>query len=138
MPSDPNFIAGGDILPCRFVKLSDKHTVVQGTDNAVVIGVAGPGAKIPPLNDLVSQNYHARAGDPVQVFGEGTECLLEAGGTFAAGTRLKSDANGRGVAIATTGTTIQQIGAIALASASAAGELVRCLVQIYSERPALS
>ncbi|HOA51552.1 MAG TPA: DUF2190 family protein [Sedimentisphaerales bacterium] len=131
-------IAGGDILPCRFVRVTGDHQVQQGGDNTPVIGVAGPSAKYPPLSNLVTSNYHARTGDPVFFFGDGEECLIEAGAAFSAGTRLKSDSNGRAVAIATSGTTIQHIGAIAKEAATAAGQLVRCIVKIYSERPALS
>lgn len=136
--SGSTFIAGGDIQPCRFVRVTGEHQVQQGGDNTPVIGVSGPSAKFPPLTNLITTNYHARAGDPVYFFADGEECLLEAGGSFTAGTRLKSDANGRAVAIATSGTTIQHIGAIAKEGATAAGQLVRVIVKIYSERPALT
>jgi hypothetical protein len=52
---------------------------------------------------------------------------------------LGADANGRAVAIATTGTTIQNYGAVALQASTAAGQKVLCLVlPLQKVRPALS
>ncbi len=138
MPNTPpTLMAAGDILPSRFVKLTGDHKAQQAGDNDVVIGVAQEGGNRPPLSDLVTTVKAAESGQTFQLYGDGDVCLVEAGAAIQPGDRLKSDANGRAVPIATTGTTIQNIGAIALEAASAAGELVRCQVKIYSERPAL-
>ena len=70
---------------------------------------------------------------------KGDYALVKAGEAFGRGTRLKADADGKAVAIATTGTDRQNIGAVALESAGAAGELVP--VQVLSmrdTRPALT
>jgi hypothetical protein len=131
MPNtSPHLIAGGDIYPCRFVKLSSvsDHTGLQATANDSVIGVSQEGSNYPPLNDLVATHKAATTGQTFRLFGDGDTCLIEAGEAFDRGTRLKADANGRGVAILTTGTTLQNIGAVALQSAAASGEKVLCQV----------
>ncbi len=138
MPNTPpTLMAAGDILPSRFVKLTADHKAQQAGDNERVIGIAQEGGNRPPLADLVTTIKAAENGQTFRLYGEGEVCLVEAGAAIQPGDRLKSDANGRAVPIATTGTTIQNIGAVALEGATAAGELVRCQVQIYSERPAL-
>jgi hypothetical protein len=53
------------------------------------------------------------------------------------GNLLKSDADGKGVPIATTGTTIQQYGAMALESGKS-GEKIRVFIMLGSERPAIT
>lgn len=142
MPNTPpHLMANGNIRPSRFVKLdtSADKKVVEGTANAQIIGVSMEGTNYPPLNDLSITAYAAEAGQYMQMYGDGDVCLLEAGDAITMGDRLKSDSAGRGVAIATSGTTIQQIGAVALQTAAAAGELI--LVQVAtlrSERPALA
>ncbi|MDY0170594.1 MAG: hypothetical protein RBS80_28900 [Thermoguttaceae bacterium] len=142
MPNtSPHLRAGGDIRPCRFVMLSSSadRTGLQATANAPIIGVSQEGGSYPPLNDLVSDHYAARTGQYFRLFGDGDYALVEAGEAFGRGTRLKADADGKAVAIATTGTDRQNIGAVALESAGAAGELVP--VQVLSmrdTRPALT
>ncbi len=130
MPA-PNFIAGGDIRPSRFVKQSTSadHTVLEADANEAIIGIASEAGREPPLPS-VSTILAASSGDNVLVYTEGDTCLLELGGTVAAGDNLKSDADGKGVAIATTGTTAQEIGAKALTS-GASGEFIR--VQVFRQ-----
>lgn len=141
MPNTPpRLVAGGDIYPCRFVKQSTSadNTGLQATANDRIIGISYDSGKYPPLSDLVTDNPHAESGDPIGLYGDGDDsCLLELGGTVAAGGRIKSDANGKGVAIATSGTTIQQSGAVALEEGDS-GEKIRVHVQVSSERPALT
>jgi hypothetical protein len=110
---------------------------LEADANDVLIGISYEGGKHAPLSDLVSSNPHAESGDPIGLYGDGEQCLLELGGTVVRGGRLKSDADGKGVAVATTGTTIQQYGAIALES-GVSGEKIRVFVLLGSERPALS
>lgn len=140
MPATPpRLVAGGDVYPSRFVKMSTTadDQGLQATANDQLIGVSYEGGKFSPLSDLVSSNPHAESGDPIGLYGDGEQCLLELGGSVTRGGRLKADADGKGVAIATTGTTIQQFGAIALESGSS-GEKIRVFVLLGSERPALT
>jgi len=141
MPNTPpNLIAGETIYPSRFVEMdvSVAKTMLLAGANARPIGISQVGARIAPLSDLITTAEAAQDGEAMQIFGDGDVCLLEAGGSITTGDRLRSDSVGRGVTIATTGTTIQNIGAMALEDASAAGELILVQVQIYSERPALT
>lgn len=135
----PQVVAGGDIYPARFVKLSSSadHTVLQGTDNSELIGISQSGSNKAPLSDLVSTAKAAEAGQNLQIFTEGDVCLLEAGATITRGNLLKSDANGKGVPIATSGTTIQNYGAVALEN-GANGELIKVQVRFGKVRPALA
>jgi hypothetical protein len=140
MAARPCYVAGGNINPSRFVKVSTAadNTVLEADANEGVAGISGVGTKEPPGIDTLS-GLLAQAGDNVQVFGDGEVCMLKLGsGGVTRGGYLKSDADGKGVAIATTGTTAQEIGAIALES-GAADELVR--VQVYRQHktyPALT
>jgi hypothetical protein len=71
------------------------------------------------------------------VAGLGSMCYVEAGATVTAGQYLKSDSQGRAVPVATSGTTVQNYGAIALQGGSS-GEKIRVLVIIGKVRPALA
>lgn len=141
MPNtSPTLVAGGTIRPSRFVKLSAAadHQGLEADANERVIGISGEGGKFPPLDDLVTTNVHAAAGDPIRLYGDGDICLLELGsGGATRGGRLISDNDGKGVAMATSGTTIQHFGATALESGSN-GDKIRVQVLIGSERPALT
>lgn len=141
LPTLPTMAAGGTIRRCRFVKLDTtaNNTLLEADANERTIGIsqeAGREAAIPSVT--ADPPEAAQDGDHLQFHPPGDWCLLEAGsGGWTTGDRLKSDADGKGVIIATTGTTIQQIGAVALESA-AAGELGKVLVVYASERPALA
>jgi len=140
MPATPPLLtAGGDIYPCRIVKQSTAadFQALQATANDRPIGISYDGGKYAPLSDLVSDNPHAEDGDPVGLYSDGEQCLLELGGTVTRGGRIKADANGKGVAIATTGTTIQHFIAEALES-GVSGEKIRVYIHRGSERPALT
>lgn len=135
----PSLVAGGDIYPCRFVKISSaaNYKGLQATANDVLIGVSHEGTNYPPLSDQSVSTKHAKSGQPIGMYGEGDECLLEIGDTVVRGNRLKADTNGKGVPILTTGTTIQNVGAIAQESGSS-GERIRVQVRFESVRPATS
>jgi len=139
MPNTPPLLmANGDIYPCRFVKLdtSGDHYGIQATANSQIIGVSMEGSNYPPLSDIVTTVYAAQQGDYYKLYGDGEQCLVEAGTSIAMGDRLKSDANGRAVPIATTGTTNQNMGGVALAAASALGEKIPIQVLVLrSIRP---
>lgn len=134
----PELVAGGNVYPCRFIQMNDAYEGVQGGDNTVCIGVSGEGTLEPPIPQQATA-YHATDGDPLtQMSGLGDVCLLTAGtGGFSAGDRLKSDANGAGVPIASTGTTNQNVSAIAIDDA-AEGEQGRVQVRFETVRPALA
>lgn len=135
----PNYVADGDIYPFRFVKASTTpFRVLQATANAPIVGVSQQGTRIINLDLFAVDTKAAIQGEPIRVYGEGAECLVETGGAITAGAYLKSDANGKAVVVATTGAVLQQIGARALDDA-ASGELVRVvLTSDRSTRPALS
>lgn len=138
--ASPNLVARGNISPCRFVKqdtATDNGALQAGT-NERVIGISCEGSDRPPLSDLVTTDYAARDGETFRLHGDGDITTLEAGAPVVAGDELKSDSSGRGVPIATTGTTIQNVGARALEAAAAAGEKIRVQVTPQaSSRPAL-
>ena len=142
MPNTPPLlVAGGDIYPSRFVTLStsEDNTGIQSTANSEIIGVSQVGTNYPPLDNLSLDGYAATDGQPFRLIGDGEQCLVEAGGVITNGQKLMSDGDGKAVAIATTGTTIQNSGAIALQSASASGVMI--LVQVNAlqkTRPALT
>ena len=139
----PQVVANDNIRPFRFCKPDDSGTpedfyVKEANANEKIIGIAGEGTNMPPLSDLVTTAYAAQAGQSFRMNGNGEVCLLEIGAAVAAGTYLKSDNEGRGVEIATTGTTLQRYGAMALQHGAAAGEKIRVQVMIGSERPAIA
>lgn len=125
---NPAFRAGGDIYPSRFVMLdtTDDHQVIQATAGLRVQGISQEWTKAAPVSGASA--LAAADLDPITVYGEGQQCLLELGGSVTRGDRLKSDANGKGVACATSG-PVQNAGAIALESGSS-GDLRRVQVLI--------
>lgn len=128
--------AGGDIYPCRFVKQSAAadFNVLQAEANDPIKGISQNGTNLPPIPDVTSDKA-AVAGQQLRVHTAPEGCLLELGGTVTASDRLKSDADGKGVAIATTGTTPQRYGAVAQ-QGGVSGEKVLVEVVIGVESPA--
>lgn len=129
--------ASENINVSRFVSFNSSNdwTVDQAGANARVIGVSvehSKDAPIPSATDLA-----AESGDQIQVYTNSSYCFLEAGASVTRGEFLKSDANGRAVAIASSGTDLQRYGARAEESGSA-NEKIRVQVIIGSERPAIS
>ena len=125
------YVAGGDIYPCRFVKQATTapFTVVQASvAGEAVVGIAQEGTTVVPIDGFTNSSsvYAGTAGLPIHVFGEHSECLVEAGGVIAVGDLLATDANGKAVK-ATSG---QKVGARALEAASAAGVKIRVAVEI--------
>lgn len=134
-----SFVASAAIRPSRFVKLSGVRQAAQAGDNEEILGVAQEGSNRAPLQDLVTDVYAAQAGESLLVYSVGEMCLVEAGAQITAGQLLKSDSQGRAVPVATTGTTIQNYGAIALEAAASAGEKILVLVTpLQKVRPALT
>lgn len=130
-------VSGGDIRPARFIKLSTSadHTVLESDANERIFGVSIDAAQDAPIPN--ADGDAADSGDFFRYFGPEEEATLELGtGGATRGDMLKSDADGKGVVAASTGTTVQWIGAEALESGSA-GEKIKVLVKSYPFRPAL-
>ncbi len=134
------FRAGDNTPASRFVSLVSGGTNLAAVSwaNAEIIGVSQEGTRSFPQQG-VAADYAAADGETFACYSVGEVCLVEAGAAIDPGTLLKSDADGRAVPIATTGTTIQNYGAVALEQATAAGQAIRCLVVPFGKvRPALS
>jgi hypothetical protein len=133
------WVANGNINPCRFVKVDSsiaKGVVIAGANDAV-IGVSQEGFASAPIPTNTS-GYAGTAGLPMGVYTNGAICLLELGtGGATEGGYLKSDASGKGVAVATTGVTKQSFGAQAMET-GLAGEKIRVRVYIDEKFVALS
>lgn len=126
MPSiAPPLIAGGNIAPATFIRLSTtaNQTALAASTGEKAFGIADESTMVAPTDG--ASTYHATAGYPVKYFMRGETCKLTIGsGGCTAGDWLKSDSSGGGVA-ATTDKDF--VGAIALETASAA-ELAEVLI----------
>lgn len=119
--------AGGNINPSVFVELdaSADATVIQGDASTVLaFGVSGESTEDAPGLSGASSYHASTTSEAVKVFGPGESCLLTAGAAVTRGALLKSNASGQGIT-ATTGTYAN---AVAIESASGAGELIRVRV----------
>jgi hypothetical protein len=116
-------LPAGNIAPARFVKLGTvAGTVLQCGAGENIWGISTPHTRklaLPGVDD----GYAGVDGDgAMNIFGPGDdEALLEIGGTVTYGQRLKSDADGKGVAATTDK---DAAGAIAL-SAGTSGMLIK-------------
>lgn len=129
---NPQFIAGGNIIPSRFVKwdLGSDNSVVQATANTKIQGISQAGSREAPIPG-VTPVYAAADGEQLRIHGNNEVCLLTAGADVVAGDDLKSDSTGRGVVV-TAGTTTQEVGAQALSS-GAVNNLIRVQVRLQAE-----
>lgn len=135
----PQLIAGGNISPSTFVKVSTaaNKTCLQAGANERVVGVSQVGVKDPPGVSGASA-YAAVAGDTVQLFGKDDICpVLVGSGGVTRGANVKSDASGAAVLSATTGTTMQWVAGEALETASE-GEYALIQIGVFPHYPALS
>lgn len=126
--ANPPMAAGGDIRPCRFVKISTAadNTYLEADANEEVYAISTNATQDAPIPN--ADGDAAEAGDQVHVNPPGSVCDLEIGsGGVTRGAWIKSDADGKGVLAATTGTTAQNYGAKALESASE-GEFAKVIV----------
>ena len=128
-------VAAGNVSPSCFVKktANDYEFDLAGA-NDPIFGITQDGTNKAPIPGVTSQ-YAAEAGESCRVHKPGERCLLKLGGTVSAGDRIKSDSSGNGVSIATSGTTPQRYGAVALQGGSS-GELIEVEVLIGVESPA--
>lgn len=120
MASSIPMVAGGDIRPARLVKLSTAadFTLLEADANERCFGVSMDATQDAPIPN--ADGDAAESGDHFMYYGAGEECVLEIGsGGVTRGAMIKSDADGKGVLAATTGTTLQWVAAEALETASA-------------------
>lgn len=111
-------VAGGDIFPCRFTKLGTTAGVLlQATAGDQINGISSSGTHTANMAGL-DDGKCAVAGENVKTYREpGQIWQVQSGAAFAVGVRLKSDANGKGIAVAAAG---DQYGAVALEACGAA------------------
>lgn len=124
-----SFQANGNIVPARFVKLDTSQPggfVLQCGAGDKPIGVAQHGTHYTPLQGL-DDGYAAVQGLNLLVHTEKDECYLESGGVITVNDYLKPNASGQGITSSTDG---DFYGAVALQNATAAGQLIRCKVQL--------
>ena len=128
-----SMVAGGTIEPRRFVKHNGTdNTVIQATANDITTGISAP------ISRKFDDRSSADSGEQLVVKRlQGEAAELEVGGTVSAGDRLKSDASGKGVKVATTGTTVQEYGAVADQD-GASGDVIRVVIERGALRPALT
>lgn len=127
-----SFVAGEDIIPCRFVKLS---TVSGATGKVLMAGAADTpaGVSMQGVRNLpgfpgLDDNLAAKVNENVRVYVSDDpedEPYIEVDAAYVQGTYLKPSTNG----IATTATGDGDIyGAIQLEQSTVANQIVRCRV----------
>lgn len=124
--TQPNFKAGGDINPKRFVVIdaTDTNTVVEASGvTAVLVGISTDATKASPSDG--ASTLAAEDGDHIETRMDGEVALLNLGtGGATAGDKLTSDSDGKGI---TSSTDEDYWGALALESGSA-GEDIEVLI----------
>ena len=138
MLNNPAYMASGNVGVSLFVGISGDFKVAQTVLNGKIAGVSQVGTRRFPSSAASSTDILAAiAGENVGVFGNGaSNVFITLGGTVTAGTWLKSDANGAGVACTNAGGTplaSENAGAIAL-QGGVAGDKVRIQVLLHPAR----
>lgn len=131
----PTGRAGGTIRPFRLVKFESgtDNTLLEADANEACIGISQGSNK-----DFTSAN-HAEDTDPVMLQ-PGRIMRLECDGSgtaIAAGDRLKSDADGKGVKALTTGTVNQESPCRSLQDCASDGLLIDVMFDPQVVRPAI-
>lgn len=142
---DFSLVATGDVYPCRFVKLAttaDNAGLAAGANDRT-IGISGTGTNAAPgtaadTGYLAKLSNLAGLPDTIPAFGPGRKCLLELGGTVARGDYIKSGAAGVGITSATSGPTLQYVGAVALQSGISGDKILVLVLPPTPYYPALS
>ena len=114
---NPNYVAGEDLYPKRFVKrATDEGNAVLMADaaTAAVVGVTFNGTREAPIPSVTTA-YAALDGESVRVHGLGDVCEIEAGEALTDGCEVMSGTNGVGM-IATGGNYVSGICQKAVAS----------------------
>lgn len=126
-----SFVAAGNILPSRFVRLDTTSgatgKVVQAVAGENVYGVSQQWTRNVPLTGL-DDTYAAIAGETIRVYTAGDpedEPYIEVDAAYVQGQLLKPSTNG--IATATV-TNLDIVGAVLLEQSTAAGQLVKCRV----------
>lgn len=129
----PGMIAGGDIYPSRFVMVNtaaDRSVVgcTAGYRPFAISSAKGKWAITNPQGLLggsssTTPDKAAESGDNIELFGLGDLCLLECGGTVAAGDLLEAAGTTTGIGRGITSSATRNFGAIALA-AGTVGKLI--------------
>jgi hypothetical protein len=132
--TNPSYFAAGDVNVARFVTPAGDNTVEEADANELILGVSQEGPRLPP-GIYGADALAAVSGEQLRVYGIGETCMLEVGDSVSAGRYLKSDADGKGVHLATGTGTLQYYGAISLEN-GAAGEKIRVQVQLGLVKPA--
>ena len=119
-----SYFANGDIYPCRFVKLDPADgKVVQCLAGDLPIGISQEGTRRSPYLETLGRA--AAVGEQLAVYTLGERALLQVNAAVTPETRLKADANGMGIPVASP--SIDAYGGIALFN-GAAGKLIETLV----------
>lgn len=126
--NSPNFIARGTIRPSRFVRIdtATDFGVLESDAGSLSIGISQEGTRDTPGVSGAGTDA-ASVGEPIHVYGLGDTPMLEVGAAVASGDRLKSDADGKGVAVAADA---DFFGAIALEAGAADGVKIRVQIVI--------
>jgi hypothetical protein len=114
--------ANGNIKPCRFVKrdttTSGGYALQAAASTDKVLGVSGPSQRFFPYA-AIQDGFHAIKGENCTIYmsgnppPDGSNIMLQLGGTVTNGDSLTSDSDGQGV---TTTSGSAWAGAVALAS----------------------
>lgn len=132
--TNPNYVAGEDLYPARFVKRS----TVTGANNTVLmadagtaplVGVTFNGGREAPIPSVTTV-YCALSGETVRVHGLGDTCEVEAGENLTEGAEVTAGTNG----VAMLATAGNYVGGI-VQHAVNSGEKAQIQVVSYQKNP---
>lgn len=95
-----SFVAGVDIGPSLFLKISGVHKVAVAGVGDPAYGVSHEGTREAPIPGITP--LHAAAGESVTVYGPNDNCEVLCGAAVTAGAFVKPDANGKAVTASAT------------------------------------
>ena len=136
MANITQYVASGNIYPCRFItqSASAPFSVAQASaTDQVLVGVSAEGSSVVPIEGYTDAAcvYAATEGLPCPYWGEHDECLLEVAEAVDPGDLLATDGDGKGVKASST----DIVGARALEAATAAGQKIRVAVEFQRVAP---
>ena len=122
-----SFVATGNIIPSRFVKLDSGVTghVAQAGAGDAPFGVSQQGTRNPSYSGL-QDGFAATTGENIRVYLENEECMIEVDAAYNPGQLLKPSTSGIATASNSDG---DQYGAVLLDTAISANQLVKCRVR---------
>lgn len=126
--SSPNWVAGGNINPSRFVTpkgTTYAFTVEEADAGEQIVGISQEGARDAPISG--ASTLAAADTENIHIYGPGEVCMLQMGTTCNAGAWLKSDADGKGTPVTANN---DKYGAIALQDATASTDIIPVFVTI--------